>query len=70
MAEDIRILNRRASRKVRGRPVQTPETKGFENSRAFQEALIANRADRTKTGAQRSVAEAALVARRRRQLGE
>ena len=68
--EDPRITARRQSHKVSGRPVSTPETKGFENTRAFQEALIANRGDKSKTQRQRNAAEAALVSRRRRQLGE
>ena len=67
---DQRILNRRSSRKIRGRPIVTPETKGFENSRAFQEALIACRANKTMTGRERQVAEDKLIARRRQQLGE
>ena len=68
--EDPRITARRQSRKIRGRPIQTPETKGFENARAFQEALISNRADKSKTQRQRNTEEATLVLRRRRQLGE
>ena len=68
--EDPRITARRQSHKVSGRPIQTPETKGFEGTSDFQEQLLANRADKTKTGAQRSVVEATLISRRRRQLGE
>ena len=68
--EDPRITARRQSRKVRGIPVQTPETKGFANTRAFQEQLIAVRADKSTTPRQRRVAEDKLIARRRRQLGE
>ena len=67
---DQRILNRRSSRKVRGRPIQTPENTGFANTRAFQEQLIAVRADKSTTPRQRRVAEDKLIARRRRQLGE
>ena len=68
--EDPRITARRESHKVRGRPIQTPENKAFATSRAFQEALISNRADRTKTQRQRNTEEATLISRRRRQLGE
>ena len=68
--EDPRITARRQSHKVRGRPVQTPATRGFKGTTDFQEQLLANRADRTKTGAQRSVVEATLISRRRAQLGE
>ena len=70
MAEDQRILNRRASRKVRGRPIQTPANRGFANTREFHEAVISNRADKTQTTRQRQVAEDKLIARRRYQLGE
>ena len=68
--EDPRITARRQSHKVSGRPVSTPETKGFENTRAFQEALILNRADKSIPTVERSKREASLVLRRRQQLGE
>ena len=67
---DQRIENRRASRKVRGRPIQTPENKGFKGTRDFQEQLLANRADRSIPTVERTKREAALVSRRRAQLGE
>ena len=77
MAEDQRIANRRAgltnttpAKMVSGRPIVTPATRGFRGTADFQEQLIAVRSDKSKTARQQKDAEAALIARRRRQLGE
>jgi len=66
MHGDQRMQNRHQqnARKIRGRPVVTKDQRGFANAREFQEALIANRADRTITTRQRNAKEAELIAQR------
>jgi hypothetical protein len=69
---DQKPMNRRQTtkKKVRGRPILTPDQKGFGDTKDFQQALIDNRSDRTKTQVQRDKIERELIARRRAERGE
>lgn len=71
-AADAPAFRRKKTMKkvVRGRPIMTPDNKGFASTRDFQEQLIAIRADKDKTQPQRNTAEAELIARRRVQRGD
>ncbi len=55
---------------IRGKPFTTVVLRPFKGTADFQEQLIANRTDKSKTTRERKAAEAILIARRRHQLGE